>query len=179
MIVLKLKQKNCKFKLMKTLIEKDTFDRTIRRIAHEILEQHPVVKDLILVGILGKGYRLAALLQQLINEIAQEELLCFPLEIRPFRDDEKVNTAVPTSQFIVENKTIILVDDVLFTGRSVRAAIDAIMSLGRPQWIKLAVLIDRGHRQLPIRPDYIGKNIPTNYFDNVDVNFELRQVILR
>jgi pyrimidine operon attenuation protein/uracil phosphoribosyltransferase len=165
--------------MMKIIIELDTFDRTIRRMAHEILEQHPKLQDVVLVGILGKGYRLAGLLQQIIKEIGEVDLLTHGLEIRPFRDDEKVNRDVPRSSFIVDKKTIILIDDVLFTGRSVRAAIDALMSLGRPQLIKLAVLVDRGHRQLPIRPDYIGKNIPTNYFDRVEVNFDQRQIIIK
>ena len=164
---------------MKIIIELDMFDRTIRRMAHEILEQHPKLQDVVLVGILGKGYRLAGLLQQIIKEIGEVDLLTHGLEIRPFRDDEKVNRDVPRSSFIVDKKTIILIDDVLFTGRSVRAAIDALMSLGRPQLIKLAVLVDRGHRQLPIRPDYIGKNIPTNYFDRVEVNFDQRQIIIK
>lgn len=165
--------------MMKIIIELDTFDRTIRRMAHEILEHHPKLQDVVLVGILGKGYRLAGLLQQIIKEIGEVDLLTHGLEIRPFRDDEKVNRDVPRSSFIVDKKTIILIDDVLFTGRSVRAAIDALMSLGRPQLIKLAVLVDRGHRQLPIRPDYIGKNIPTNYFDSVEVNFDQRQIIIK
>jgi pyrimidine operon attenuation protein/uracil phosphoribosyltransferase len=165
--------------MMKIIIELDTFDRTISRMAHEILEQHPKLQDVVLVGILGKGYRLAGLLQQIIKEIGEVDLLTHGLEIRPFRDDEKVNRDVPRSSFIVDKKTIILIDDVLFTGRSVRAAIDALMSLGRPQLIKLAVLVDRGHRQLPIRPDYIGKNIPTNYFDRVEVNFDQRQIIIK
>jgi pyrimidine operon attenuation protein/uracil phosphoribosyltransferase len=147
--------------------------------AHEILEQHPKLQDVVLVGILGKGYRLAGLLQQIIKEIGEVDLLTHGLEIRPFRDDEKVNRDVLRSSFIVDKKIIILIDDVLFTGRSVRAAIDALMSLGRPQLIKLAVLVDRGHRQLPIRPDYIGKNIPTNYFDRVEVNFDQRQIIIK
>jgi len=164
---------------MKTLIEKETFERTIRRIAHEILEHHPKLQDVILVGILGKGYRLAIMLQQIIKEISDNELPLFGLEIRPFRDDEKVNKQIPHSSFSVDKKTIILIDDVLYTGRSVRAAIEAIMSLGRPQFIKLAVLVDRGHRQLPIRPDYVGKNIPTNYFENIEVNFDLRYVIIK
>jgi pyrimidine operon attenuation protein/uracil phosphoribosyltransferase len=165
--------------MMKIIIELDTFDRTIRRMAHEILEHHPKLQDVVLVGILGKGYRLAGMLQQIIKEIGEVDLLTHGLEIRPFRDDEKVNRDVPHSSFIVDKKTIILIDDVLFTGRSVRAAIDALMSLGRPQLIKLAVLVDRGHRQLPIRPDYIGKNIPTNYFDSVEVNFDQRQIIIK
>ena len=164
---------------MKVIIELDTFDRTIRRMAHEILEHHPKFQDVVLVGILGKGYRLAGIIQQIIKEIAEVDLPTYGLEIRPFRDDEKMKKDVPRSQFIVEKKTIILTDDVLFTGRSVRAAIDALMSLGRPQFIKLAVLVDRGHRQLPIRPDYIGKIIPTNYFDNVEVNFDQRQIIIK
>jgi pyrimidine operon attenuation protein/uracil phosphoribosyltransferase len=165
--------------MMKIIIELDTFDRTIRRMAHEILEHHPKLQDVVLVGILGKGYRLAGMLQQIIKEIGEVDLLTHGLEIRPFRDDEKVNRDVLRSSFIVDKKTIILIDDVLFTGRSVRAAIDALMSLGRPQLIKLAVLVDRGHRQLPIRPDYIGKNIPTNYFDSVEVNFDQRQIIIK
>jgi pyrimidine operon attenuation protein/uracil phosphoribosyltransferase len=159
-------------------IEKDLMQRTIRRMAHTLYEQHGDFSNVIFVGILKKGYQLALLLEAIIFEISDLHVPTFPLEIRPFRDDEKQNTKVAASSFETKGKTIILVDDVLFTGRSVRAAIDALMSLGRPAYIKLAVMIDRGHRQLPIRPDIVGKNIPTEFSQSVDINFETMTVTL-
>lgn len=164
---------------MKTLMEKDLFQRTLRRLAHEIVEQHLQLDQLVLVGILNKGFRLAQLLQGLILDIQGKEIAVYPLEIRPYRDDEKQNVHVPTQTFTVEKKIILLVDDVLYTGRSVRAGIDAIMEMGRPALIRLVVLIDRGHRQIPIRPDVVGKNIATNYFDLVEVNFETETVTIK
>jgi pyrimidine operon attenuation protein/uracil phosphoribosyltransferase len=159
-------------------IEKDLMHRTIRRMAHTLYEQHGDFSNVIFVGILKKGYQLALLLEAIIFEISDLHVPTFPLEIRPFRDDEKQNTKVAASSFDTKGKTIILIDDVLFTGRSVRAAIDALMSLGRPSYIKLAVMIDRGHRQLPIRPDIVGKNIPTEFSQSVDINFETMTVTL-
>jgi pyrimidine operon attenuation protein/uracil phosphoribosyltransferase len=164
---------------MKKLMENDLFKRTLRRLAHEVLEQHLQLDQLILVGILNKGYRLAQLLQALILEIQGKEIPLYPLEIRPYRDDEKQDLNVQTQAFNVDKKIILLVDDVLFTGRSVRAGIDAIMAMGRPALIRLVVLIDRGHRQIPIRPDLVGKNIATNYFDQVEVNFETKTVSIK
>lgn len=159
-------------------IEKDLMQRTIRRMAHTLYEQHGDFQDVIFVGILKKGYQLALLLEAIIFEISDHHVPTFSLEIRPFRDDEKQNTKVTASSFETKGKTIILIDDVLFTGRSVRAAIDALMSLGRPASIKLAVMIDRGHRQLPIRPDVVGKNIPTEFSQSVDIDFETMTVTL-
>jgi pyrimidine operon attenuation protein/uracil phosphoribosyltransferase len=159
-------------------LEKDLMERTIRRMAHTIYEQHDDFSHVVFVGILKKGYQLALLLKTIIYEISELDVPTFPLEIRPFRDDEKANKDVPSSSFETAGKTIILIDDVLFTGRSVRAAIDALISLGRPACIKLAVMIDRGHRQLPIRADIVGKNIPTEFHQLVDINFETMTVTL-
>jgi pyrimidine operon attenuation protein / uracil phosphoribosyltransferase len=164
---------------MKILFEKETLKRTIRRLAHEIIEQHINLEEVILVGILNKGFKLATIIQGFIEEIQQIKIPVFPLEIRPFRDDEKLDISIPPKSFVVKDKTIILVDDVLFTGRSVRAAFDAIISLGRPSKIRLVVLIDRGHRQLPIRPDIIGKNIPTQFTDLIEINFDQMTVIIK
>jgi len=159
-------------------IEKDLMQRTIRRMAHTLYEQHGDFNQVIFVGILKKGYQLAKLLEGIIFEISEIHVPTFALEIRPFRDDEKLNKRVAKSTFETKGKTIILIDDVLFTGRSVRAGIDALMSLGRPALIKLAVMIDRGHRQLPIRPDIVGKNIPTEFGQKVEINFETMTVTL-
>jgi len=156
----------------KTLLEKDAFIRTTYRLTHEIMERHADLSPLILVGILKKGYELAQLLQQNLRLFASVECPVFPLEIRPFRDDEKKDDTPTVTPIPVQGKTIILIDDVLYTGRSVRAAIDGLMTMGRPSSIELAVLIDRGHRQLPIRPDYVGKNVPTSLQESIRISFD-------
>lgn len=147
---------------MKILFEKDAYLRTTYRLAHEIIEQNPQLETVILVGIQKKGYPLAKQLQNHIFQFSGMSLPCYSIAIGNFRDDEKRNTHETNEPFEVQNKIVILVDDVLFTGRSVRAAIDGIMSLGRPLAIRLATMVDRGHRELPIKPDYVGKNIPSS-----------------
>lgn len=154
------------------LLEKDTFIRTTYRLTHEIMERHEDLSSLLLVGILKKGYELAKLLQDNLRLFTAIECPVYPLEIRPFRDDEKKDVSPTVTPIPVQGKTIVLVDDVLFTGRTVRAAIDGLMSMGRPSSIELAVLIDRGHRQLPIRPDYVGKNVPTSLNESIRISFE-------
>lgn len=147
---------------MKILLEKDAYLRTTYRLAHEIIEQNPQLDNVILVGIQKKGYPLAKQLQDHIFQFSGSMIPCYSFAIGSFRDDEKRNAHETNEPFDVHNKTVILVDDVLFTGRSVRAAIDGMMSLGRPQAIRLAAMVDRGHRELPIKPDYVGKNIPSS-----------------
>jgi pyrimidine operon attenuation protein/uracil phosphoribosyltransferase len=141
-------------------------DRALKRIAHEIVEKNRGVSDLALIGIRTGGEGIAQRLKGLLEEIEGGEVPCGYMDITMYRDDifhtrthpEVHKTVV---DFPVEGRVVVLVDDVLFTGRSVRASMDALMDLGRPRRIQLAVLIDRGHRELPIRPDFVGRNIPT------------------
>jgi pyrimidine operon attenuation protein/uracil phosphoribosyltransferase len=148
--------------------------RAIVRIAHEILESHRGAHDLVLVGMRTRGVPLAHRLADAIQQIEGEDVPVGSIDVGLYRDD--LSTRGATVQIApsempsdISGKRLVLVDDVLFTGRTVRAALDAIMDYGRPQRIQLAVLIDRGHRELPIRPDYVGKNVPTARGDDVRV----------
>jgi pyrimidine operon attenuation protein/uracil phosphoribosyltransferase len=161
----------------KELFNKKDLDRALTRMAHEIIEKNKGTEGLCLVGIQRGGVHLAGRLSSKIKEIEKKELPVGSLDIALYRDDLNIRkeqamvrkTEVP---FEVTDLKIILVDDVLFTGRSIRAAMDALMDLGRPAAIQLAVLIDRGHRELPIKADYVGKNIPTSLSENVEVQLE-------
>ncbi len=149
------------------LFDESAINRALTRIAHEILEKNKGTKDLVLIGIKTRGIYLAKRLCEKIHEIEGHKVPLGELDITLYRDDlsEKGNQAlIKGSQisFEIKDKIVILVDDVLYTGRTVRAALDALIDLGRPKLIQLAVLIDRGHREFPIRADYIGKNIPTS-----------------
>ena len=144
--------------------------RAVARISYEILERNKGTENLCLVGILTKGAYLAKALAKKISEVEGKPVNVGVLDITPFRDDKKSDIDHSEIDFSVADKRIVLVDDVLYTGRTCRAAIDAIMSRGRPKNIQLAVLIDRGHRELPIRPDYIGKNLPTSHEEIVRVH---------
>jgi pyrimidine operon attenuation protein/uracil phosphoribosyltransferase len=151
-------------------LEKDLMQRTIRRMAHTLYEQHGDFSNVIFVGILKKGYQLALLLEAIIFEISDLHVPTFPLEIRPFRDDEKQNTKVAASSFETKGKNIILIDDVLFTGRSIRAALTALQSFGRPDKIELLTLIDRRFsRHLPIQPEYRGRQVDVINHEKVKV----------
>jgi pyrimidine operon attenuation protein/uracil phosphoribosyltransferase len=150
--------------------------RAIKRIAHEILERNKSAEDLVLVGIRKRGYPLAVRLAEAIEKIEGTAAPVGALDISFYRDDigmrptsEVLETQFPTG---IEGKTVILVDDVLYTGRTVRAAIDALVDFGRPRTVQLAVLVDRGHRELPIRADFIGKNLPTAVPEDVRVWLE-------
>lgn len=163
--------------MLKELMDKKDIDRAITRIAHEILERNKGVQHLCLVGIQRGGVFLAERLALKIKDIEKKTIPVGSLDIAFYRDDLNIRkdqplvrtTEVPCE---INELKIILVDDVLFTGRSIRAAMDALMDLGRPSTIQLAVLIDRGHRELPIKADYVGKNIPTALQENIEVNFE-------
>jgi len=149
--------------------------RAIMRIAHEILEKNKGPQNLALVGIRTRGVAFSQRLQQRIHEIEGVEVDHGILDITLYRDDlgtGKQNPQVKKTEvpFSVDGKHIVLCDDVLFTGRTIRAAIDALMDFGRPASVQLAVIIDRGHRELPIRPDYVGKNIPTSKTMRVKVS---------
>ncbi|NTU71742.1 MAG: bifunctional pyr operon transcriptional regulator/uracil phosphoribosyltransferase PyrR [Coriobacteriia bacterium] len=159
-----------------TVMDAEAIGRAITRVAHEILESNKGAGNLALVGIVTRGAVLAEILAAKIREIEGAEVSVGTLDISFYRDDlamrlspEVHRTDIP---FDVEGKDIILVDDVLFTGRTIRSAMDAIMDYGRPCSIQLAVLVDRGHRELPIRADFVGKNVPSSSRERVKVYFE-------
>ena len=148
--------------------------RAITRITHEILEKNKGASNLALVGIHTRGVALAQRIKNKINTIENAEIDFGVIDITLYRDDlasGKINTVVEKTNipFQLDGKQIVLIDDVLFTGRTIRSAIDALIDFGRPSTIQLGVLIDRGHRELPIRPDYVGKNIPTSRNSRVQV----------
>ncbi len=150
-----------------TILDSSAVNRALTRIAHEILERNKGGEHLVLVGIKTRGVPLAQRLQQKVNQIEDIVVPIGEVDITLYRDDLQKKSADPellatNIEIDITDKTVILVDDVLFTGRTVRAAMDAVMDIGRPSQIQLAVLTDRGHRELPIRADYVGKNIPTS-----------------
>lgn len=160
---------------MKTIVmDQAAISRSLNRIAHEILEHNKGVEHLAFLGIRSRGIPLAWRLAKKIEQIEGETIPVGELDITSYRDDlgeYAAHAEFPANQlpFDVTGKKIILVDDVLFTGRTIRAALDAVIDHGRPQNIQLAVLIDRGHRELPIKADYIGKNIPTSHLEGIQV----------
>lgn len=160
--------------MMKQLFNEQALNRTLVRIAHEILEKNKGCDDLVLVGIVTRGTYLAARLARIIQTIEGVAIPYGSIDITNYRDDRKTNSQQDLSHipFSIENKKVILVDDVLFSGRTVRAAMEGIMKLGRPTEIQLVVFIDRGHRQLPIRADYVGKNIPTGLHEIIEVHLK-------
>ncbi|MFS1513450.1 bifunctional pyr operon transcriptional regulator/uracil phosphoribosyltransferase PyrR [Chengkuizengella sp. SCS-71B] len=156
------------------LMDEIAIRRALTRIAHEILEKNKGVENCVLVGIRTRGIYLAKRIADKIGEIEGIPIPMAELDVTSYRDDVSNRTTKEhhqtfTSSFI-QDKKIILFDDVLYTGRTVRAAMDALIDMGRPKMIQLAVLIDRGHRELPIRPDYVGKNIPTSKLENINVS---------
>ena len=177
----------------KVLLDDEALRRTLSRIAHEIIEANPDLSRVALVGIQTRGVPLAHRLRRLVEERAGELPDLGAVDITFYRDDVQVrggdaprhpqpvvrSTAL---DFPLEGKTVVLVDDVLYTGRTIRAAIDALLEYGRPARVQLAVLADRGHRELPIRPDYVGKNLPTAREERVQVQLveidEIDQVVL-
>ena len=159
------------------ILEKDGVSRVLMRIAHEILERNKGTKDLCLIGIRNRGAYLAKRLGECIEKIDQVKVPVGILDITLYRDDLTLIATGPVVHktdidFDISDKNVVLVDDVLYTGRTVRAALDALIDFGRPQSIQLAVVVDRGHRELPIRADYAGKNIPTAQNETVEVRLE-------
>jgi len=159
------------------ILDSDGVNRALTRIAHEILEKNKGVDDLVLIGIRTGGDYIAAQLQQKMTEIEGKSVPLGIIDVTMYRDDlcSRNNLAVGQTDipFRLRDQKVILVDDVLFTGRTIRAAMEAVMDLGRPQNIQLAILVDRGHRELPIRPDYIGRNLPTSRDEQIEVDFDV------
>lgn len=157
-------------------MDADEIDRAITRIAHQILENNKGAESLALVGIVTRGDVLAGMLRERIEEIEGVRVPLGKLDISFYRDDfmthiapEVLGTDIP---FDIDGRRVILVDDILYTGRTIRAALDALMDIGRPSSVQLAVLVDRGHRELPIRADYVGKNVPSSSDENVRLFIE-------
>ncbi len=175
------------------LLDEAAIARTLTRIAHEIIEGNPDLERVALVGIHTRGVPLAQRLRRLIHEFSGEEVASGSLDITFYRDDVQVRGGEPPKQaqpvvrstrldFPLGGMTCVLVDDVLYTGRTIRAAIEALFHYGRPARVQLACLADRGHRELPIRPDYVGKNLPTSRGERIQVQLvevdEVDQVLL-
>ncbi|OJG19173.1 pyrR protein [Enterococcus canis] len=161
----------------KEVIDAVTMKRAITRITYEIIERNKGIQDIALVGIKTRGIYLAQRIAERLKQLEQIDVPVGELDITLYRDDvdhqqEEAELHSSDIPFSVEGKQVILVDDVLFTGRTIRAALDAVMDFGRPQKISLAVLVDRGHRELPIRADYVGKNIPTSTKEEIIVEME-------
>ncbi|MGI9146053.1 MAG: bifunctional pyr operon transcriptional regulator/uracil phosphoribosyltransferase PyrR [Chloroflexota bacterium] len=160
----------------KQLLGADDIRRAVARLAHEVVERNEGVESLVLVGLRTRGLPLARRLQQRILEFEGSELPLGELDVSLYRDDvhrRAPRALSPTSIPVdISDKTVLLVDDVLYTGRTIRAALDALIDLGRPRAIQLVCLVDRGHRELPIRPDYVGKNVPTSRQEKVAARLE-------
>lgn len=169
------------------LMDNKAMERAIRRIAHEIIERNRGLDETLLVGIKTRGIPLAKRLALELEKIEGCTVPVYEIDVSAYRDDRKqctvdgMNSTV--TPFQADGKTIVLIDDVLYTGRTVRSALNAIMEMGRPKFIELAVLVDRGHRELPIRADYVGKNVPTSHREDVAVQMQetdgIDQVLLR
>jgi pyrimidine operon attenuation protein/uracil phosphoribosyltransferase len=161
----------------KVVMDADGIDRSLTRVAYELLERNKGIEDMVLVGIQTGGVFLAERLKKKIGRIEEAEIPMGVLDITLYRDDLRTSNKKPRLgktdiPFSLENKKVILIDDVLFTGRTIRAAMDALIDFGRPKLIQLVVLIDRGHRELPIRADFVGKNLPSSLWEAVTVHLK-------
>ncbi len=166
-------------KIKAKIIDQVGLKRTVIRLAHEILERNKGSEKLVIVGVRTRGVYVAERIIDEIEKIEKKQIPMGVLDITMYRDDFRQRLKQPVVQqteipFDIDEKTIVLVDDVLYTGRTTRAALEALMSFGRPAKIQLAVLVDRGHRELPIKPDYVGKNIPTSIGEEIQV--KMREV---
>lgn len=167
-------------KVKTVLLDQQAITRALRRISHEIVENNKGVDNIVIIGIARGGVPVSECLRDNVESIENVKIPLGKLDITLYRDDINdkdiqptvTNTDIP---FSIEDKDVILCDDVLYTGRTVRAGIDALIALGRPRTIQLAVLIDRGHKELPIRADYVGKNVPTSKEEKVQVTFSATQ----
>lgn len=160
----------------KVMDEKD-LGRTIARLAHEILEKNKGLENIVIIGMRTRGAYLAERIAKKLAEVEKKDVPLGVLDVTLYRDDFRTALKQPKVQitnipFSIDNKNIVLVDDVLYTGRTVRAALDALMDFGRPASIQLAILVDRGHRELPVKADFIGKNVPTSYGEEIRVHMK-------
>lgn len=153
----------------KEIVDDVTMKRAITRITYEIIERNKQLDNVVLAGIKTRGVFLARRIQERLHQLKGLDLPIGELDTKPFRDDMRVEEDTTLMSVDITGKDVILIDDVLYTGRTIRAAIDNLVSLGRPARVSLAVLVDRGHRELPIRADYVGKNIPTSSVEEIVV----------
>ena len=161
-------------KIKASLLDEKQIQKTLVRLAHEIIEKNPNLENLAIIGIRTRGDVIAKRIHSIIKDISKVNIEIGTLDVTFYRDDFKTNLGTPKVGpseilFNVDKRNIILVDDVLYTGRTIRAAMDEIFSLGRPEKIQLAILIDRGHRELPIKSNYVGKNYPTSFNEHIHV----------
>lgn len=156
------------------IMEADRLRRTIRRLAYEIVERNRGTGNIVLVGIRSRGSRLAELIAEALRSVESQPVPCVSLDVTPFRDDRPEGAVLPapTSLPDLHDRDVIVVDDVLFTGRTARAALDAVVRNGRPRSIQLVALVDRGHREYPIQPDYVGLVMPTKHRERVVVELD-------
>ena len=160
-------------KIMKTIMDENSITRTLVRMTHEIIEKNKGIENLVLVGIKTRGETIAQRIAQNIKRFEGVDIETVGFDIRYWRDDiDKTGITKPNYDLDLNHKIVVLIDDVLYKGRTVRAAMDGVMSFGRPQSIQLAVLVDRGHRELPIRADVVGKNVPTSTEESVKVSLQ-------
>lgn len=156
----------------KIILDEDAMRRSLTRMSHEIIERNKGVDNIVLVGIKTRGEFLANRIAEFIKKVEGAELECHAMDIQAWRDDLDEKYPLPEIDFSVKDKKVILVDDVLFKGRTVRAALEGILHYGRAKEIQLAVLVDRGHREVPIRADYVGKNIPSSIHETIRVKMK-------
>jgi len=159
------------------IMDEQDLDRTIARLTHEILEKNKGLENIVVIGMRTRGVYVAERIAKKLGEVENKDVPLGILDITLYRDDFRTALKQPKVQitnipFSIDNKNIVLVDDVLYTGRTVRAALDALMDFGRPASIQLAILVDRGHRELPIKADFIGKNVPTSYGEEIRVHMK-------
>ncbi len=164
---------------MKILLDNLAVERTLKRISHEIIEKNENLNNLVFVGIKRKGIPICLSVKENIKQIENIDIPFEEIDITGYRDDKKTGENFNNFTVDINNKTVILFDDVLHKGRTVRSALDALVDIGRPKKIQLAVLVDRGHRELPIRADYIGKNIPTSNSEIVVFDQEEKSVYIK
>ncbi len=159
-----------------TILDRDAVARAIRRMAHEVIERNEGLDEVVVVGLQTGGVPFAESLAIALAEIESVDVPVGRLDVAFYRDDISIRPVLPEAAtdvpFDISRKTVVLVDDVLFTGRTIRAALDALVAQGRPRAVQLAVMIDRGHRELPIRPDYVGKNLPTRRDEVVNATID-------
>ena len=156
----------------KMILDEDGMRRSLTRMPHEIIERNKGVDNLVLVGIKTRGEYLANRIASFIEKVEGTKIEVYPLDIKAWRDDLDIKHPLPEITFSVTDKKVVLVDDVLFKGRTVRAALEGVLHFGRAKEVQLAVLVDRGHRELPIRADYVGKNIPSSLNENIKVQIK-------
>ena len=156
----------------KMILDEDGMRRSLTRMSHEIIERNKGVDNLVLVGIKTRGEYLANRIASFIEKVEGTKIEVYPLDIKAWRDDLDIKHPLPEITFSVTDKKVVLVDDVLFKGRTVRAALEGVLHFGRAKEVQLAVLVERGHRELPIRADYVGKNIPSSLNENIKVQIK-------